>query len=60
MAKKRFVLASNIESGSYAGVALLFLALFAWLLGELSAIYTIIQYAFFIGIFAIALLWVGY
>ena len=46
--QKRFVLASNIEGGSYAGVVLLFFALFAWLLGELSAIYTIIQYAFFL------------
>ena len=57
--QKRFVLAQQVEGGSYAGVALLLLALFTWLLGELSAIYTIIQYAFFIGMFAIALLWVG-
>ena len=57
--QKRFVLAEQTEGGSYAGVTLLLLALFAWLLGELSAIYTIIQYAFFIGVFAIALLWVG-
>ena len=55
--QKRFVLAQHTEGGSYAGVALLLLALFTWLLGELSAIYTIIQYAFFIGMFAIGLLW---
>ncbi len=57
--QKRFVLAANVESGSYVGVVLLFLALFTWLLGELSAIYTIIQYAFFVGMFALALLWLG-
>ena len=57
--QKRFSLAQHAENGSYWGIVCLFLAIFAWLLGELSAIYTIIQYAFFIGVFAISLLWVG-
>ncbi len=57
--QKRFVLAEHAGRGSYAGLLLLVAALFAWLLGELSAIYTIIQYAFFIGIFALSVLWVG-
>lgn len=57
--QKRYALAEAYQGGSYAGLALLAVALFTWLLGELSAIYTIIQYAFFIGIFALSLLWVG-
>ena len=56
---KRNVLAEKAELGSYKGLILLGLSLFTWLLGELSSIYTIIQYAFFIGLFALALLWVG-
>ena len=57
--QKRYLLAEQAESGSYLGVLVLLGALMAWLLGELSAIYTIIQYAFFIGLFGLALLWVG-
>jgi len=57
--QKRFLLAEQAESGSYLGALVLLGALIAWLLGELSAIYTIIQYAFFIGLFGLALLWVG-
>lgn len=57
--QKRFVLANTTEGGSYLGLLVLGLALFAWLLGELSAIYTIIQYAFLIGVFGLALLWIG-
>ena len=56
---KRHILAERAEPGSYKGLILLGLSLFTWLLGELSSIYTIIQYAFFIGLFALALLWVG-
>ncbi len=57
--QKRYLLAESAQSGSVLGLLLLVVALFVWLLGELSAIYTLIQYAFFIGLFAIALLWVG-
>lgn len=57
--QKRYLLAEQAESGSYLGVLVLLGALMAWLLGELSAIYTIIQYAFFMGLFGLALLWVG-
>ena len=53
--QKRYFLAEQTESGSYLGVLMLLGALVAWLLGELSAIYAIIQYAFFIGLFGLAL-----
>lgn len=57
--QKREILPQYIERGSYFGVFVVFLALLAWLLGELSAIYTIIQYAFLIGVFGLAISWIG-
>jgi len=57
--QKREALAAVARPGSLLGVAVIVLALCAWLLGELSAIYTIIQYAFVLGVWGLALCWVG-
>ena len=58
--QKRFKLAEQAQSGSWLGVMMLIAAIGVWLLGELSAIYTLIQYAFLVGVYALALLWVGW
>ena len=57
--QKRKALEQAAQPGSWLGLLLLLGALAIWLLGELSSIYTIIQYAFWVGVWALALLWVG-
>ena len=57
--QKRVALAAVARPGSWLGVLVLFAALGIWLLGEISSIYTIIQYGFWLGIWALGLLWVG-
>jgi exosortase D (VPLPA-CTERM-specific) len=47
-------------TGSWAGVALVVLGLGLWLLGELSALYTLIQYAFLITLTGAALSLLGW
>lgn len=57
--QKREELAQTQQSGSLFGLLVLLGALCVWLLGEISSIYTIIQYAFWIGLWGLAFLWVG-
>ena len=57
--QKRDALAKAAQPGTWLGIVVVLGALFVWLLGEVSAIYTIIQYAFWLGIWGLALLWVG-
>ncbi|MGB5325939.1 MAG: VPLPA-CTERM-specific exosortase XrtD [Pseudomonadales bacterium] len=57
--QRRSALAAVAQPGSPLGIFVLVGALAVWLLGEISAIYTIIQYAFWIGVWGLALLWVG-
>lgn len=57
--QKRELLAASREPGSWFGVVVLLGALFLWLLGEISSIYTIIQYAFWAGVWGLALVWLG-
>ena len=57
--QKRAALSSVARPGSWFGVLVLFGALGIWLLGEISSIYTIIQYGFWVGIWALGFLWVG-
>src|SRR5215471_9720299 len=44
-------------TGSWAGVVLVALALIVWLLGELSALYTLTQYAFLLALAGVVLSW---
>ena len=57
--QKREALAQTAQPGSWLGLLVLAGALMVWLLGEVSSIYTIIQYAFWLGLWGLALLWVG-
>ena len=57
--QKRKALAEVANPGSWLGVLIVLGGLAAWLLGELSAIYTIVQYAFLIGLLGLILVWVG-
>ena len=52
-------LPANSQPGSWWGFWLMICALAAMVLGELSAIYTIIQYGFLLALFAIALSLIG-
>jgi len=57
--QKRSDLKESIRPGSIFGLVVLLGALFLWMLGEVSSIYTIIQYAFWVGIWGLAIVWVG-
>lgn len=57
--QKRAALEAAASPGSLLGCVVLIFSLFAWFLGELSSIYVLVQYGFWLGIWAIALLWVG-
>lgn len=57
--QKRVALSNSIGLPSLFGVFCLVVSLFVWLLGEMSGIFTLIQYAFIMGIFSIALVWLG-
>lgn len=46
-------------SGNWLGPLLLLVALAGWALGELSALYTIVQYAFLLAVYAVVLAVVG-
>jgi len=52
-------LPAAVERGSWWGPALLIVGLAAFLLGELSAIYTVIQYGFLLSLYAISLAYFG-
>lgn len=58
--QKRGALANSIDSPSKLGLLGLFASLFVWLLGEVSGIFTLIQYAFIMGVFSIAMIWFGF
>lgn len=57
--QRRELLIKEAQNGSLIGLLVLFLAVFIWLVGEISSIITLIQYAFLIGLFGFALLSVG-
>lgn len=57
--QKREALRVAAEPGSWLGLFALIGGLLVWFLGEVSSIYTIIQYGYWIGIWGLALLWVG-
>ena len=58
--QRRVELLSIQWHGSYAGALLLALALFTFLLGELSTLYTVVQYAFWLSLVAISLALLGF
>lgn len=59
MWQKRLHMLSEMKPGSLFGVLILFTACLLVFVGEFSSIYTIIEYAFWIGFWGIALIWVG-
>ncbi|MEE8057516.1 MAG: VPLPA-CTERM-specific exosortase XrtD [Pseudomonadales bacterium] len=58
--QKQEELPAAVIKGSWTGVALLVVGLFVFLMGELSSIYTVIQYAFLLSLFALILSFVGW
>jgi exosortase D (VPLPA-CTERM-specific) len=52
-------LPASVDKGSWLAVPLMVVALFGFFLGELSAIYTIIQYSFLLALYAILLAFFG-
>ena len=58
--QKRETLAEVARPGSWLAIAVLLASLFLWLLGEISAIYTLIQYAFIGGILGVTMAFVGF
>jgi exosortase D (VPLPA-CTERM-specific) len=57
---KRKVLAATEVRGAWIGVVLVVLGVAAALFGELSTIYTVIQYAFLLTIYGLVLAWIGW
>lgn len=57
--QRREELLQKMKPGSWLGVFFIILSLCLWFLGELSAIYTVIQYAFWVGLWGLALVWLG-
>ena len=56
---KREILSREMENGSLIGLLVLSFSILIWLVGEISSIVTLIQYAFLAGLFGLALLAVG-
>lgn len=52
-------LAAVPAAGHWLGVVLLLLSLCAWVLGELSSLYTILQYGFLLGLYGLVLALLG-
>ena len=60
MWQKRVQFVNSITDSSPYSVAFVGVTLTAWLLGELSGIFTIIQYAFILGLLSITYVWLLY
>jgi len=58
--QRRDELAQVEFNGAWAGVALLLLGIALYFLGELSSLYTIIQYAFLVSLAGAVLAWLGW
>lgn len=58
--QKQEMVAKYASQTSWWSVALLALALFIYLVGELSSIYTLIQYAFLMALYAVVLAFIGW
>ena len=57
--QRRNTLFEVLEPGSWFGFLVLLGAICMWLLGELSALYTLVQYAFIFGLWGLAMIWFG-